>query len=759
VLNDYSYLPFGEALSATETVPTPFVFGGQLGVMREANGLEFMRNRWYDPVQGRFTQQDPIGLAGGTNYYAYVGNNPVSFADPSGLVGPIMPVPIVFLNPTGFQYWYPVAGTIPRNMPNFGGSLQFGTMSGPYPPAPGPASPSAYGFGPPGHPFAQRITEEAGAKALREAEQIIARKAEQQAARAGYRTVGRFAGYIALGLADLAAAAALIGLGSGVTRTALNGGDMPQCILPSGVLQQVFELCAGPRAKFLDTLVDLISLGPLIRGRTQVIQEAPQGSDPNDIVGPGGFGAVNFLPAIGTLPYIINFENAPTAGGPPQVVIITHQLDADLDLDTFQLDDFGFGELFIDVPEARQYYQTRVDLRKLTTAARQDLLVEVTAELDRTTRIVTWTFRTLDPETLDIPISPRVGFLPPDTTPPEGQGFVSFSVRPEADSQTGTRIDAQATIIFDINPPLDTNIHVNTLDLNSPISSVNPLPATSSSRFTVSWSGRDDADGIAGSGIASYDIYVSDDGGPVALWLDDTPESSATFSGELNHMYGFYAVATDAVGHVQAIPIDVQTSTTVRPDQPGDANRDGVFGPDDLILVLATNKYLTGDAAIWEEGDWNGDGVFDSTDIVLAFQTGYDETQNPSLAGDADRNGRFDSADIVLIFQAGKYETDRSALWEEGDWNGDGLFDSGDLIAAFQTNRYEQPPAAFESLFSTDVMEQNRKRPRLLQIEELDVVFAELGGSREGSMAGPQVRSSARLRQTQGSGDRAPGDR
>jgi len=51
-----------------------------------AGGLVYMRNRWYDPNTGRFTQEDPIGYAGGSNLYAYVGNNPVSFSDPFGLM-------------------------------------------------------------------------------------------------------------------------------------------------------------------------------------------------------------------------------------------------------------------------------------------------------------------------------------------------------------------------------------------------------------------------------------------------------------------------------------------------------------------------------------------------------------------------------------------------------------------------------------------------------------------------------------------------
>ena len=85
VVNSYNYLPFGETLQATETVQNPFTFVGQAGVMRDGNGLDYMATRWYDPAQGRFTQQDPIRLAGGPNLYAYAANSPVNLIDPTGL--------------------------------------------------------------------------------------------------------------------------------------------------------------------------------------------------------------------------------------------------------------------------------------------------------------------------------------------------------------------------------------------------------------------------------------------------------------------------------------------------------------------------------------------------------------------------------------------------------------------------------------------------------------------------------------------------
>ncbi len=84
VVNQYHYTPWGVAETNTsETVPQPLRYMGR--ELDATTGLYYVRARWYDPTLGRFNSEDPIGLDGGINPYAYAGNGPVNGRDPSGL--------------------------------------------------------------------------------------------------------------------------------------------------------------------------------------------------------------------------------------------------------------------------------------------------------------------------------------------------------------------------------------------------------------------------------------------------------------------------------------------------------------------------------------------------------------------------------------------------------------------------------------------------------------------------------------------------
>jgi hypothetical protein len=74
----------------------------------------------------------------------------------------------------------------------------------------------------------------------------------------------------------------------------------------------------------------------------------------------------------------------------------------------------------------------------------------------------------------------------------------------------------------------------------------------------VQWSGAD-----IGSGVQDYTIYVSDNGGAFTPWLINTSSTSAQFTGEVYHSYGFYSIARDYVGNVEAGKQSADTSTSV----------------------------------------------------------------------------------------------------------------------------------------------------------------------------------------------------
>jgi hypothetical protein len=269
--------------------------------------------------------------------------------------------------------------------------------------------------------------------------------------------------------------------------------------------------------------------------------------DPNDIDGPAGVGAERFLAPGTSLPYAIHFENDPEqATAPAQEVTVIQTLDPDLDWSTFELGDIQFGSMTVPVPAGLQTFQTQVDYQNQDGSP---LRVDVAAGLNLQTGVVTWTFHSVDPATGLLPTSVLAGFLPVDDATGRGEGSVRYLVSSRGGLATGTTIDAQASVVFDTNDPLATNVFTNTMDRGGPTSAVQPLPAVQNTpSFTVRWTGSDDP---AGSGIATFDVFVSEDGGAFTPWLSGTAQTEAVFTGQFGHRYAFATTAVDRVGHLE----------------------------------------------------------------------------------------------------------------------------------------------------------------------------------------------------------------
>jgi hypothetical protein len=181
----------------------------------------------------------------------------------------------------------------------------------------------------------------------------------------------------------------------------------------------------------------------------------------------------------------------------------------------------------------------------------------------------------IDPDT-GLPPDVNTGFLPPEDGTGRGQGHLSYVIRAKPRLETGTELRNVAVIQFDFGDTIATNQRdphdptqgtdpaleaLVTIDGGAPSSQVLALPpAIAALSFTVGWTGQDDP---GGAGVASYDVYVSDNGGPWTRWQEAVAATSATFSGQLDHTYAFYSIAQDLVGHVEAPPASADAFTTL----------------------------------------------------------------------------------------------------------------------------------------------------------------------------------------------------
>jgi RHS repeat-associated protein len=539
VLNRYSYLPFGEKTTSIETVANPFTFVGQYGVRDEGSSLYFMRNRWYDPALGRFIQPDPLDTGGGdANLYRYVANRPTGMIDPLGLKPDHIDTNLAkaSLASTVLSSIYTgVPKAIQRGQNAVVMSIEethILTNIG--------AVLSTIGLSLNAAQYAHTATKYNSGQA-----NIL-----EYTHDAG--VLGSSSLFLVPLLAETAAGAGLVSIAPVVATVAV----------VAGVADFVTN---KPLTWLYNYLYEREANDPSIWGPRMQKPVLVAGSQDPNLKITVGYGTQGYVTGDTSLVYTIDFENMSSATAPAQKIVVTDQLNSKLDWATLQLISYGFNNTNVAIPEGLQTYTGQ------TTVPTDPNPVNVTAALNQATGLIIWTMESIDPVTGGVPADPFAGFLPPNDATHRGDGYVTFSVKPKVGLADGTDFTNKAIIVFDVNAPIDTNVVINTIDLTNPTSNVSSLPATSPANFTVNWGGND----AGGSGIASYDVNVSTDGGTYVPWLTGTTATSATYTGSIGHTYSFYSYSTDNVGHRQVQASSAVTTITSNA-KAGDCDFNGI---------------------------------------------------------------------------------------------------------------------------------------------------------------------------------------
>jgi hypothetical protein len=406
-------------------------------------------------------------------------------------------------------------------------------------------------------------------------------------------------------------------------------------------------------------------------------------ADPNEKVGPIGFGGEEWISVQESFIYRVFFENIPSATAPAAEVRVLDLLDPSLDLGSFRVDQIQFGETTIDVPANRASFNTSIDL-----SIAHGVRVNVTAGVNAATREAFWLFESVDPQTGEFPTDASAGFLPPNDDTGRGQGSVVYTIKPRVDVGTGTVIRNRANIFFDFNEPIETNEVFNTIDADAPNSGVDSLPPVSADpMLLLSWSGDDTVPGsdppFEGSGVRSFTILGRLDGGAYSPVISDSVELSGEFHARGGGTYDFYSVAVDNVGNTGLPPAAPDATTTVAVQIPfmpevglptattvplvtlGTANLDRI---EHAVLEETTGLYLQPDGVLdilpfWQRLDSWSDivvrGLAPCTEYRFAAiarsDEGFETPIGPGafiftgVQGDVDGDGLVTELDLDLV--------------------------------------------------------------------------------------------------------------
>ena len=308
--------------------------------------------------------------------------------------------------------------------------------------------------------------------------------------------------------------------------------------------------------------------------------------DPNEINGPVGVGSNRYLNNVDRHSFTINFENVDTAKASAQVVTVRDTLDrTKFDLSTFEYGGITIGENFYRLPGGRKQFVIERDV------VDQPLRVRINGSLDTASGIVEWQFTSIDTITKELPVFD--GFLPPNVAKPQGEGSVSFSVKPISFLNDGTVFTNRASIIFDDNAPILTNIWQNILDMGRSNSTMTAT-LVQDTIINLRFNGTD-----AVSGVGYYNLFTSINNGP---WLPfgGTSADTMTMTGSIDSTYRFFVVSQDKVGNMELKSATAEATITVTPP---------------LVIVLGNISAIAEGAR--NRIDWNTLSEDDGDKIVV----------------------------------------------------------------------------------------------------------------------------------------------
>ncbi|GAB4325013.1 MAG: hypothetical protein Kow00127_17730 [Bacteroidales bacterium] len=279
---------------------------------------------------------------------------------------------------------------------------------------------------------------------------------------------------------------------------------------------------------------------------TMVEIEGAGSLDPNEKSGPGNNPYDNYLNNAAGLNYTINFENIGTATAAAVQVKIVDTLNPEkYDLTTFEFGNFGFSNSVFTGTATENELFAIIDLRP-----ERPCYLKMEGYVDTLTGYTEWLFSSLDTLTLQLTLDPDGGFLPPNANPPEGEGFVNFSVSLREDIESGEFVANDAEIIFDSNDPIVTNEWINIYDNDLPESQVLALPDTVYyESFPVEWSGSDQTSGVEFFDVVTATVNGTDTTFAFFQYLGNA--TTAEFSGEFGERYYFFSVAVDSAGNIE----------------------------------------------------------------------------------------------------------------------------------------------------------------------------------------------------------------